>query len=100
MQAWLALVAWRDGKPAQKINVTSTNIHIDATQVESARLVARELSRMLAPQSLLESQAPLEGDAKMGAQESYNGEVSPNAESFEQAQTMLSGSQGGERVER
>ena len=44
LRAMMFLVSMRDGRPAQQINVTSTNLTIDARDIERARAVVRELS--------------------------------------------------------
>ena len=43
MRAMMFLVSMRDGRPPQQINVTSTNLTIDARDVERAREIVREI---------------------------------------------------------
>ena len=43
LQAWLALVSWRDGKPAQRINITSTNLTLNASELDKARAIVAEI---------------------------------------------------------
>jgi hypothetical protein len=43
LQAWLNLVAWRDGKPSQQINVTSTQLTLNASDLEKARAIVAEI---------------------------------------------------------
>lgn len=43
LQAMMYLMSMRDGKPAQSINVTSSNITLNAKDIESARAIIREI---------------------------------------------------------
>jgi len=49
LQGLMFLVSMRDGKPAQQINVTSTNVNLNLSDVERARSIAREIRGEFGP---------------------------------------------------
>lgn len=96
LQAMMFLMSMRDGKPSQQINVTSTQIHIDASQLERARELAREIRGELSPtldQSALQLTESNEvtgvaGESPLGADAQ-----SPTS----QSSIMLQGTEGGQK---
>lgn len=72
MQTWLYLLSMRDGKPAQRISVTSTNVNINASDVERAREIAAEFRKAFA--------ASADESPKLGAGEENESIMLPSAE--------------------
>jgi hypothetical protein len=92
------LVAMRDGKPAQRINVTSTNLQLNASDLERARAIVAEI-RGDSSQLMTESasagnglDAPRLGTAQGIVVES---EESTTNRGEEKASIMLGATEGG-----
>ena len=57
------LTSMRDGKPAQRINVTSTQLQLNANDLDRARAIVREIRDKLPPDAQLGQGSPLQVDA-------------------------------------
>src|SRR5216684_168306 len=90
LQAMMYLMSMRDGKAAQSINVTSTNVNISARDIESARAIVREIRGDMDAGAIVpeeHKQALLTADAPT--------EIVERSES--ERGLMLSGGEGGKK---
>lgn len=98
LRAMTFLMAMRDGKPSQQINVTSKSINISATDVASARAIAAELAAAISPLGVPLSRED-QAIPKLGmtTDPSVNPDTINSDANEEKAKQsiMLSGDQGG-----
>lgn len=97
LQALVFLVSMRDGKPAQQINVRSTSVVLNASDLEKARAIIAEIRRDAnGIQDAPQTASPLQGNVQRvlegdtgGIQRVYNSS---------QSETMLLEDEGGKGV--
>lgn len=93
LQAMMFLVSMRDGKPSQQINVTSTQLTINAESVQKARAIVAEIRAT--------SLTPSLGDGSSGTIPLTPAddivEVRRAFAVEEKANIMLSGAEGGQK---
>lgn len=95
LRAMTFLMAMRDGKPSQQINVTSKSITISATDVASARAIAAELVSAISPVRSPDAAIPKLG---MAADPSVSADAINADDNKEKANIMVSGDQGADSV--